>query len=131
MASGECLNLFKLAVFQISEKFYIFVKIIYILIKIMFRNQYLLFYNDFRKFREPPTEGLLKNSEGANENLPFFVGCNKEVKEVNLKNKVDYEQILPYLELCKDLRLENNVNLKKYMRKNHLYNSAKIKSLFT
>jgi len=44
----------------------------------MLGNQYLIFYNDFVKLREPPTEGLFfkhsKNGEGANGSLPFFIG---------------------------------------------------------
>jgi len=37
-----------------------------------------MFYDNFRKFREPPLEGLFdKNeSEGANGSLPFFVASN-------------------------------------------------------
>jgi len=44
----------------------------------MTASQYSVFYNDFGKFRRLPVEGLLvKNeSEGANENLPFFVCLN-------------------------------------------------------
>jgi len=45
---------------------------------IMTASQYSVFYDDFGKFREPSVEGLLKSdSEGANENLPFFV-CQVE-----------------------------------------------------
>jgi len=44
----------------------------------MTASQYSVFYDDFGKFREPSVEGLLKSdSEGANENLPFFV-CQVE-----------------------------------------------------
>jgi len=43
----------------------------------MTASQYSEFYDDFGKFREPPIEGLLINSEGANENLPFFVGLEE------------------------------------------------------
>jgi len=43
----------------------------------MLGDQYSVFCNDFRKFREPPLEGLLlknsRNCEGANESLSFFV----------------------------------------------------------
>jgi len=48
----------------------------------MYKSQYLAFYNYFGKHRKPPPEGLfgenLKNCEGANENLPFFV-CDNSI----------------------------------------------------
>jgi hypothetical protein len=53
----------------------------------MFRGQYLMFYNYFGKFREPPVEGLLlKNygkGGGASGSLPFFVGNSSCVQEIN------------------------------------------------
>jgi len=46
----------------------------------MTKSQYFKLYNYSRKFREPPVEGLffqnIKNCEGANENLPFFICFN-------------------------------------------------------
>jgi len=66
----------------------------------MIGSQYLMFCNYFRKFREPPLKGILlknsKNGEGANGSLPFFVGWNSYVQEMNQWKRVN--EILGMLE---------------------------------
>jgi hypothetical protein len=46
----------------------------------MYRSRYLEFYSCLGKFREPPVEGVFKNSDsgGANGSLPFFVCGNSD-----------------------------------------------------
>jgi hypothetical protein len=53
----------------------------------MYESQYLKFYSCLGKFRRPPVEAVLKNSDsgGANGSLPFFVcgdSCIRKTKQV-------------------------------------------------